>query len=123
MQPSSPQDPYSIISTNPCSEIKLDDIGTITIDLNSIYDYNNSITETYVTMNSANAADITIDINSFDTQYEIDFGEEWRTHFPDFREVEKMCKEYPALEKALENFKTIYEMVKDDYASKPRDED
>ena len=61
--------------------------------------------------------------SDFSTQYEIDFGEEWRTHFPDFREVEKMCKEYPALEKAFENFKTIYEMVKDDYASKTRDDD
>lgn len=63
------------------------------------------------------------DVHTFDTQYEIDFGEEWRTHFPDFREVEKMSKEYPALAKALENFKTIYEMVKDDYASKTRDKD
>lgn len=53
-------------------------------------------------------------------QYELDFGEEWRTHFPDFSEISAMCKEYPALEKAFENFKTLYEIVKDDYANKTR---
>jgi hypothetical protein len=119
MQPSSAQDPYSITSTNLCSEIKLTDIGTITIDVENSYGYTNG----YVTMNSADAEDVTIDINTFDTQYELDLGEEWRTHFPDFNTVEHMAKEYPALEKALENFRTIYEMVKDDYASKIRDQD
>jgi hypothetical protein len=43
------------------------------------------------------------------TQYELEFGE-----------VEKMSKEYPALKKALENVKTVYEIVKDDYANKNR---
>ena len=85
---------------------------TVTIDLEGSYSYNSTMAGDYINIS-----------NDFNTQYEIDFGEEWRTHFPDFREVEKMCKEYPALEKSFENFKTIYEMVKDDYASKTRDED
>lgn len=118
---SSQQDIYSI-TLNPCEEIKLDSssVGTITLDLTGSYNYNGTMSDT-ITI-STNPTISTIDVHSFDTQYEIDFGEEWRTHFPDFQEVEKMCKEYPALEKALENFKTIYEMVKDDYASKTREE-
>jgi hypothetical protein len=33
-------------------------------------------------------------------------------------EVEKMCKEYPALEKVWRNFKAVYDMVKQDYEGK-----
>lgn len=72
--------------------------------------------ENSITFNTSDTITTSYNIN----QYEIDFGKEWRTHFPDFQEVDAMCKEYPALEKALENFKTIYEMVKDDYASKTK---
>ena len=33
-------------------------------------------------------------------------------------EVERMCKEYPALEKVWRNFKSVYDMVKQDYEGK-----
>jgi len=33
-------------------------------------------------------------------------------------EVEKMCAEYPALDKAYRNFRQIYDLVKADYKSK-----
>ena len=33
-------------------------------------------------------------------------------------EVEKMCKEYPALEKVWRNFKAVYDMVQQDYKGK-----
>lgn len=32
--------------------------------------------------------------------------------------IEEMCKEYPALEKAYENFKTVYAMVEQDWEGK-----
>ena len=32
--------------------------------------------------------------------------------------VEKMCKEYPALEVTYRNFKAVYDLVKQDYAGK-----
>ena len=35
--------------------------------------------------------------------------------------VNEMCKEYPALDKAYENFKTIYKMVKQDWDGKQKD--
>ena len=35
-------------------------------------------------------------------------------------EVEKMCKEYPGLEKVWRNFKSVYDMVKQDYEGKKK---
>lgn len=35
-------------------------------------------------------------------------------------EIERMCKQYPALSKAYKNFKQIYDLVKDDYFSKQK---
>lgn len=43
------------------------------------------------------------------------FGTEWVDHLPAMSVVQDMCKHYPALEKALENFKTVYKMVEQDY--------
>ncbi len=48
---------------------------------------------------------------------------EWEHQFPPFHQVEEMCKEYPALEKAYENFKTIYKMVEQDYIGKKKDDE
>jgi len=39
---------------------------------------------------------------------------------PDITQLEKMCKEYPGLEKAYETFKTIYKMVEQDYNGKKK---
>ena len=122
MTTSSQQDPYSITLTS-------DDLttsNTINIDNNmssSHYAYDAIADISTITLNGSSNDYITINSDDYNIQYEIDFGEEWRTHFPDFNTVEHMSKYYPALSKALENFKTIYEMVKDDYASKIRDKD
>ena len=40
---------------------------------------------------------------------------EWVEAFPEWARVNDMCKQYPALEIALRNFQTIYQLVKDDY--------
>ena len=37
--------------------------------------------------------------------------------------VKDMCQHYPALEKALENFKTVYKMVEQDYKGNHQDND
>lgn len=37
---------------------------------------------------------------------------------PDLDRVNEMCEEYPALAKALENFKTVYAMVEQDWKGK-----
>ncbi len=46
--------------------------------------------------------------------------EEFVNCLPDFRRIESMCKEYPALQIAYEKFKTTYRLVKDDYDT-PKD--
>jgi hypothetical protein len=38
----------------------------------------------------------------------------------DPHEIERMCKEYPALEKVWRNFKSVYDMVKQDYEGKKK---
>jgi hypothetical protein len=50
-----------------------------------------------------------------DTSFAFNIPEEWVGTFPDWSRVEDMCKKYPALEIALRNFKTVYQLVKDDY--------
>lgn len=45
----------------------------------------------------------------------------WEDTLPDVDTVKEMCVEYPALEKAYENFKTIYKMVEQDWRGKQDD--
>ena len=42
----------------------------------------------------------------------------WEDKLPKIERVKKMCEEYPALNKAYENFKSIYNMVDQDYKGK-----
>jgi len=102
--------------------INLDDIldttGNITINLNvnDIYGTtwsNDSISD--IAISGANDGTFTIDTNSVDWLYNdtrID---------PD--EIERMCKEYPALEKTWRNFKATYDLVKQDWKGKQDGED
>jgi hypothetical protein len=58
----------------------------------------------------------TITLNGIDaSSYSFNLPQEWVGCFPDWDRVEDMCKEYPGLKIAFENFKVFYEMVKDDY--------
>ena len=111
------------------SDLKLDDIldttGDITINLDNTY----GTTTTYwagdsvadVVYTGPNDGTFTIDTNTIDTTINIgdwclsgDFG------IISPSEVEKMCKEYPALEKVWRNFKAVYDMVKQDYEGKKK---
>jgi hypothetical protein len=65
---------------------------------------------------SIGAASPTISTVSIDSsQFSWNIPVEWVGTFPDWDRVEDMCKKYPALEIALRNFKTVYQLVKDDY--------
>jgi hypothetical protein len=106
------------------SEINMDELD-ITIDLGStttvsIPDY--SIGDIYVdshTMDSTFTVDIndiftdTIDISNI-TFDRVMFEDD----MPDPQELKRMCEEYPGLEKAYENFKTVYKMVEQDWRGK-----
>jgi len=41
--------------------------------------------------------------------------QEWQNRFPEWSRVQDMCVKYPGLKIAFDNFKTFYEMCKDDY--------
>ena len=104
-------------------DLKLDDIidtdDTITISLNDTY----GTTTTYWAGDSI--TDITITDPS-DGTFTIDtdsvYTGDWRfsNNSIDPNEVDRMCKEYPALEKVWRNFKSVYDMVKQDYDGKKK---
>ena len=56
----------------------------------------------------------TIDLNSIIITQPVEFEDE----MPSVAKIEDMCNDYPALEKAYENFKTIYKMVHQDWQGK-----
>jgi len=105
------------ISSNPVDL----DIGSITIDLS-----NYGAGQSMYTYSSLTASDtITITGSS-----DIPFGHPsglWRppepfiNAFPEWDEFQKMCKEYPGLEKVYEHMKAYYNMCKDDWESKKKD--
>ena len=108
---------------------------TITIDLS---DYTMNTNSSFIT--SSNLDSITTisgiststvnisDILSSDDQISFDFDNIkivptlWTEALPDVYTVNDMCKEYPALAKVYENFKTVYKLVEQDYKGKKKDD-
>ena len=72
-----------------------------------------SITD--VVYDGSNSGTFTIDTNTVDT---IAIGWIYDGMNIDINKVERMCKEYPSLEKVWRNFKNVYDMVKQDYDGK-----
>jgi len=105
----------------------LDTTGDITINLNDTY----GTTTTYwagdsisdITISGVNDGTFTIDTNSEDTINIGDWNLSGNFGRIDPYEVEKMCKEYPALEKVWRNFKAVYDLVKQDWKGKQDGED
>ena len=103
--------------------LNLDDIldvtGDITIDLNATagatttYWAGDTITD--VVYSGVNDGTFTISDHTVDT---VDISWIYNNMSLDINEVESMCKEYPALEKVWRNFKSVYDMVKQDYKGK-----
>lgn len=78
-------------------------VGDITIDLGNTL--------------SCNSSD-TISTSYIDNLQGILFPKEWIDTFPDWYKVQDMCKQYPSLEIAMRNLKTVYDLIKDDYDAK-----
>ena len=112
------------------STLNLDDIldttGNIVIDLNDTY----GTTTTYwagdsvtdITIGGSNDGTFTVDTIDISTLDNITSDYRWAYENTklDKLEIEKMCKEYPALEKVWRNFKSVYDMVKQDYEGKKK---
>ena len=100
-------------------DLNLDDIvdttGNITINLDNTY------TSSYTMSGATDTITISDGTYSLDT-HAID----WTTNniLGDTRispeEIEKMCKEYPGLEKVWRNFKSVYDMCKQDFEGKKK---
>ena len=103
--------------------ITLDSTGTGTFtyigpsDYSYTYDSNSVSTITLspstYTIGTISPTISTVSIDS--SQFSWNLPEEWVGAFPEWDRVENMCRKYPALEIALRNFKTVYQLVKDDY--------
>ena len=93
---------------------------TITINLDDTYGTTttywagDSITD--ITIDGANDGTFTIDTSTLDDGVGLDWI--YERYSLSISEVEKMCNEYPALEKTWRNFKSMYDMVKQDYQGK-----
>ena len=101
---------------------------TITLNLDDIIDMNDSYTITLdnteygnsdLTFDTSYDGTFTIDSNTINT---VSVNTDWlyNNMIIDPDEVEKMCKEYPSLEKVWRNFKSVYDMVKKDYEGKKK---
>lgn len=93
---------------------------TITISpiTNTAYTYNFSNLATSIPSSGGtySISTDTITLNGINaSQFAFNFPREWVDSFPDFNRVDAMCKKYPGLKIAFDNFKVFYEMVKDDY--------
>ena len=84
------------------------------ITLDSSYSAGNAGAGSYTISTGSSSDTITLsglDASSFTFQLPV----EWKDSFPAWHRVEDMCEKYPGLKIAFENFKVVYEMVKDDY--------
>jgi hypothetical protein len=119
------------------TQSKKDDIMTVTMDdYVSGEDITINLKDTYGTTTTYWAGDSVTDVtynNSYDGTFTITLdtidldsitinSTDWL--YSDTKinpdEVERMCKEYPALEKVWRNFKSVYDMVKQDYEGKKK---
>lgn len=99
----------------------MNDEDNITINLDSI----SSNTGTYsITDSTLSIGDITFNTTSTDS---ITIGTDtsefiYNTldNYIDPDEVDRMCKEYPALSKVWRNFKSVYDMTLQDYEGKKK---
>ena len=94
------------------------DSSTITIT-GPLADSNYAFDTTSMYSSAISGTSGTISISSLD-DYNISWPESTNIN-PD--EVERMCKEYPALEKTWRNFKATYDLVKQDWKGKQQDDD
>ena len=106
--------------------ITLDSTGTGTFtytgpsDYSYTYDTNSISTITLsptiaTSFNIGSISPVISTVSIDNSQFSWNLPEEWVGAFPEWDRVEDMCKKYPALEIALRNFKTVYQLVKDDY--------
>lgn len=82
-----------------------------------------SVTPTFDTSYvSDTGGEFTININEWQNDAVVYEDVVFADSMPSVHRVEAMCKEYPALAKAYEQFKLIYKMTEQDYKGKLKEE-
>ena len=124
------EDTVTTITLEDDITINLDSIssntGTYSITATSDSDFDiNNITVDTVNINNITTSPVST-ITLEDTHWADNIiweQVEFEDSMPGIAKVEDMCKEYPALAKAYENFKTIYKMVHQDWKGKQKDDE
>jgi hypothetical protein len=105
------------------------DLSDYSLDSDSSFITSSSMDSSYtITSSSIDTVDIS-NILSSDDNITFDWDNInivpalWTETLPDVDTVNDMCKEYPALAKAYENFQTVYKLVEQDYKGKKEDLD
>ena len=109
----------------------LDTSDTINISSNvSDLFYDTSQNTMYYTTSTGTLNTITLNSNPSPTYPTIDTStwdtykgwfknlKEFEDTMPELTKIKEMCTMYPAMDKAFENFKAIYDLVKDDYEAR-----
>lgn len=110
---------YSDDITISLSDITVDtvDIDNITTNSGSIY---NSAYSSAITLNDTHWAELDDTHWANSTTWE---QVEFEDTMPMVSKVEDMCNDYPALDKAYKNFKTIYKLVEQDWIGRQKKDD
>ena len=117
MNNSSAQETYSITLNGDTIDLSsITSSNTITLDTSV---FNGSYTMAGGSISTISSLDIVTTTSLDSNNWSINLPETaWVDSFPSYSEVEKMCKEYPALKIAFEKFKRTYVMIEDDWESK-----
>ena len=90
-------------------------VGNITIPSGG-YSSGSSDTITISNVNSVSTSYVLgTGISGAGGGFEWSFPAEWEGCFPEWKRVQDMCEQYPALKIAFEKFKTTYHLVQDHY--------
>jgi len=122
MTQSNDQDSTITITIDDSIDCGMSSSDTVILNINDTYTFNDTISIGTGVQSSYSIADSTNGISSIDIgNYTLsgDFGSVFDNHI-DVDKVNSMCKEYPGLEKVWRNFKTVYDMCKQDYEGKKK---
>lgn len=87
-----------------------DQISTITSITTDNYLITSGASDTVYTVNDISLNDITFNYDLFESNYFVD-------SFPDWNDFQKMCDQYPSIDKAFNKLKELYDLCKDDWQS------
>ena len=116
-------DNFNLSSSDSVSTITLTSSDSMLSPTVNIGSYTLDSSYTIDTIDTTSLSDyVTTDDSTFDTSSI--YGKPANAlvdHMPHIDDINRMCEEYPALEKAFEKFRTVYKMVEQDYKGKQKE--